>query len=136
MTDPTSACGPVPDGGRRRLLRGLAAAGVAVAAGLAGCSANFQTTRGPDPDVVREQVDPPLSAVTFRQMVTVTALVANLGDPGEVEIIAEARALGEAEPLDTTSVTVEMDSDDQREIAFQMSVSPAAEFVEARAEPV
>jgi len=115
---------------RRRLLRGLAGAGML--AGFAGCVSNVG--RGPDADVVWEETDPELDAVSVRQVVTVTALVVNVGDPGEVEVIADARTVGSEEPLDSHSLTLEMESDEQREISFEMEVSPAAEFLDARAE--
>jgi hypothetical protein len=115
---------------RRHLLRGLLAAGLV--AGGAGCISNVG--RGPDPDVVWDRTDPELDNVTARENITVTAMVVNVGDPGEVEVIAETRVLGREEPLDNHSLVLDMERDEQRQISFEMTVSPAAEVLEARAE--
>jgi len=129
MTDRTGRSGRVTT--RRRLLRALVAAGSL--AGVAGCLSS--TGRGPDPDVVWEELDPELDAVTVTRTVVVTAMVANLGDPGEVVVIAETRVPGGEEPLDTHSLTLEMERNEQREIDFEMEVSPTAGRFDARAEP-
>jgi hypothetical protein len=132
MTDRTGERphSPADSTTRRRLLRGLAGAGVL--AGLAGCVSNVG--RGPDADIVWEETDPELDAVNVRQVVTVTAMVVNVGDPGEVEVIADARTVGREDPFDSHSLTIEMERNEQREISFDMEVSPAAEFLDARAE--
>lgn len=115
---------------RRRLLCGLVTAGLV--AGTAGCAASVG--RGPDARVVWHETEPELEAVTTRETITVTGMVANLGDKGAVEIIAEARQSGREEPLDTHSLTLELKQDEQRDIRFEMEVSPAADFLDTRAE--
>jgi hypothetical protein len=117
---------------RRRLLRGLVAGGLL--AGGAGCITSVG--RGPDPDVVWERADPELDEVAAEQEITVSALVVNVGDPGDVEVITETRLVGEERPVDTHSQTLDMKRDEQREISYEMVVSPAPEILEARAEPV
>jgi len=122
----------LPHTTRRRALRGAGLVAVGALAGVAGCTTGGE--EGPNPHVVWEETEPAIDAVTVQQTVDVTAMVANVGGPGRVEVTAETRAAGREEPLETASVTIEMADDDQRELSFEMEVSPAADLLEARAE--
>lgn len=128
MTDRTAGeAHPTGNGTTRRgLLRGLVAVGLV--AGGAGCMSSVG--RGPDADVVWEKTDPDVDTLTSREEITVRAMVVNVGDPGDIEVVAEARVLGREEPVDTHSLTLDMEQDEQREISFEMAVSPAAEILE------
>jgi hypothetical protein len=131
MTDRTADC---PPGGnnrtRRRLLRGLVAAGLV--AGTAGCASSVG--RGPDARVVYHETEPEIGTLAVGADVTVTALVANLGDPGAVTVIAEGRETGREEPHSTRSLNLEMERNEQREITFEMEIPPAVDYLDTRAE--
>jgi len=116
---------------RRRLLRGLVATGLVASAG---CASTSSVGRGPDARVVYHETAPDLDSLTARAEITVTALVANVGDPGEVTVLAEGRETGREEPYSTHSLTLEMGRDEQREIRFEMEVPPAVDYIDTRAE--
>jgi len=117
---------------RRRLLRGLVAAGVV--AGTAGCASTSSFGRGPDARVVYHETAPEVDTLTVGTEITVTAMVANVGDPGEVTVIAESRETGREEPYSTHSLTLNMDRDEQREVSFTMEVPPAVDYIDTRAD--
>lgn len=120
----------VDDTTRRRLLRGFVAAGLV--AGTAGCVSSVG--RGPDARVVYHETAPELETLTTSSEITVTALVANVGDPGEVTVVAESRETGREEPHSTRSLTLEMERNEQREITFEMEVPQAVDYLDTRAE--
>lgn len=132
MTDRTAgdSCSGVDDTTRRRLLCGFVAAGLV--AGTAGCASSVG--RGPDARVVYHETEPEINTLGVDGQITVTALVANVGDPGTVTVVAESRETGREEPHSTHSLTLEMEQNKQREVTFEMSVPPAVDYLDTRAE--
>ena len=102
--------------------------------GLAGCATGIED--GPNPHVVAHESDPPFEEVATDTTVTVTAFVANHGESGAVEVIAETRINNEESAVETESVVIEMDgSTQQADVKIEMDVSARADFLDVSAEP-
>lgn len=120
---------------RRAMVRKAALVGATgLTLGLAGCATGIED--GPTPHIVTHESEPPFDEVTTDTTVTVTAFVANHGEAGEVEVIAETRINNEPGAVETESVVIEMDESSQRgDVEFEMAVSARADFLDVRAEP-
>ena len=110
-------------------------AGMAVTGGfvaLGGCTVDVDPE--PDPRVVREEVEPDLDETMGGDEITVSVLVHNVGDAGEVTVTVETRT-AEEHVLDVESAVFDMDAESQEDLTITMTVSGSAEMLSASAEP-
>jgi hypothetical protein len=117
---------------RRTVLATTALAASGLTAALAGCSSNVDNP--PDPQVVNTSADPPLDEIGSGT-VTITALIQNVGGPGDVELTVETLDVY-ASPVNSKSRRITMAADEQKEYTVDMEVSAVAAGIEARAEAV
>jgi len=108
---------------RRAVVSGI---GLALSAGLAGCSA----LAGPDPTVVETEVDQGIDALLGDTDIFVT--VRNDGAAGEVAVTLEILDGDGTVLLDETQTT-EMEADERKRVTFSVDVPEGAEDVRASA---
>jgi hypothetical protein len=121
----------LPGTSRRSVLRGLGAVGVAGV--LAGCSTGVDDE--PVPRVVKHEFEPDFRTLAQNTEITVSALVANHGQDGEIDVVARTRPEGVEEFLDTHTETITLKASGQERIEFEMDVSASADILVVEAEP-
>ena len=117
---------------RRRTLRGVALTATGLTVALAGCASGVE--EGPTPTVVWTEADPPIAEITSQRTAEITAMVANHGDDSEIAVTANTRQSGREDPIDSKTVTIDLDGSDQKTISFEMTISPSAEYLDTTAE--
>lgn len=121
----------LPGTSRRSVLRGLGAVGVAGV--LAGCSTGVDDE--PVPRVVEHEFEPDFRTLAQNTEITVSALVANHGQDGEIDVVARTRPEGVEEFLDMHTETITLEASGQERIEFEMDVSASADILVVEAEP-
>lgn len=110
---------------RRAVVGGF---GLALATGLAGCSA----LSGPDPTVVETEVDEGIDALIGDTDIFV--VVQNDGAAGDVEVTLELLD-GEGTVLLDETQTTDMEADERKRVTFSVDVPEGTEDVRASASP-